>query len=242
MTTHLVQVTLPAASGVEKDNVVNSFCVNTNDAWVPETELGEVTIPIMGFYNFVGGNGAAVGHYISRGIARTAGGVRMDVYDISGDLAGTPHGSPIATDFGTLVAAGHAVPDYPSEVACCLTLRAINWQDQQIERPDGADQGAEVDRPRQRYTGRIYVGPLEAAAGTTGSDGRVRPHADLQTALLNSAEQLYDQLAANGHFWAVWSRKDAVARGLTEVQVDDAFDVQRRRGLDPTVRATRFLL
>jgi hypothetical protein len=48
--------------------------------------------------------------------------------------------------------------------------------------------------------------------------------------------------AAAGHFsalepsWSVWSRKDAVLRQITQGSVDDAWDVQRRRGEDPVAR------
>lgn len=235
----LATVTLPAASGLAKDGVTNNFVLESPDDWPPSVDLGEVTMPLANFYNHVQATGSAVGHYISRGISRVANGVVMKLYDITDDLGGTPHGSPFATDATTLIAAGHPVPDYPAEVACCLTLRAISWDEQPVERPDGPDAGTEDDRPRQRHTGRLYIGPLEAAAGTNGSDGHVRPSPDLQTTLLDAAEYLAGELAVNGHFLQVWSRKDASVRIVTDVQVDNAFDVQRRRGIAPTVRQTR---
>ena len=36
--------------------------------------------------------------------------------------------------------------------------------------------------------------------------------------------------------WSVWSRTDATLHNVVSVECDDAFDTQRRRGVDPLVR------
>ena len=88
------------------------------------------------------------------------------------------------------------------------------------------------NRPRRR--GRLYLPP---GLMTTLSLNSPRP----TTTLRDKAGALAPILADLGGVdvdWSVFSRVDGVARPVSNWWVDDAWDVQRSRGLAPTVRTT----
>ena len=49
-------------------------------------------------------------------------------------------------------------------------------------------------------------------------------------------KEMADYMTSEGWDAAVWSRSDAVMRIVTSIAVDDAFDIQRRRGVDKISR------
>lgn len=239
MTDYLVTVEHAHSSGLPEDSAFNNFAIDAFPGWDPATALGEVTIPVAQFFKTVqAGTGQSIDSYLSAGISRAALSRKLRVYDIESNLDGSPHGSPVAMDSSTPSAAINDDP-LPEEVALCLTIRGDGWSEALIEEPDeDVPADAKVDRPRQRHSGRIYIGPLGVAALDTATLF-ARPNATFLTTVLDAAEALQAALSANGHNWAVWSRKDALLRNLTDVQVDNAFDSQRRRGVAPTIRQTR---
>ena len=88
---------------------------------------------------------------------------------------------------------------------------------------------SEVNRPR--YRGRLYLPCYAMGMSTAGA----RPALTAQT----KASELVPILADLGGTevdWCVWSRRDAVARPVTNWWVDNAFDVVRSRGLRATSR------
>lgn len=241
MPTYLTQVTFAATSGLAEDAVVNDFVVDYLNP-IDETNVGQLTIPIASFYNFVAAGGQSVASFISGMISRAVSSATMKVFDITGHLDGSPHGSPVATDAMTLSAAALDT-SLPEEVAVVLTTRADGWQGAAVDVPAGAPGPAGNLRPKQRLSGRLYVGPLATHANHGGelAGAEPRPTIELRTALLDAAEHLVDQLAAavpDGS-WSVWSRADAQTTPITHVQVDDAFDTMRSRGRDATSRLTR---
>lgn len=232
----LIQVILAHVSGFAEDNVVNTFSVESPDSWLPSLELGEVTIPIANFYNEVQPEGSSLASWISPGISRVAAAHEIRLFDVTDHLDGSPHGSPFQSDRFTMVA--NAAGTYlPEEVALALTLRTGDYADAPVEAPDGADANALPDRPRQRRTGKVYVGPFTASAATNVAN-KARPDLELQTVLLEAATALQAALQVGGHELCVWSRADAEFRHVEYVQVDNAWDTQRRRGSDATVRTT----
>lgn len=106
-----------------------------------------------------------------------------------------------------------------------------------METPDGADPGGAVDRPRQRRSGRIFLGPFNVAAMADVTD-RCRPSQFLIDQALERIQNLALGLGNNGHWVCVWSRVDGAFYRITHAQVDNAFDTQRRRGVEATVRTT----
>jgi hypothetical protein len=106
----------------------------------------------------------------------------------------------------------------PNELACCLSY-------------------ATVDDPEQstaRRRGRIYVGPLAASA--VNAD---RPDSILRDFILDFGELLGSAGNAGNSTWRMKSQVDNVYATIESIWVDDAWDVQRRRGLAPTLRDTR---
>lgn len=117
----------------------------------------------------------------------------------------------------------------PSEVALCLSFQAA------------AASGSPIARRR----GRVFLGPLQVATlGTTAADGEVRPtnaalaafdtfYSDLRTAVAgigSYAHCVYSPTSDES------SSLDGSTHVVSEVWMDDSFDIQRRRGSDPTSR------
>lgn len=227
MASVLAQVVLPHVSGLPENNVVNTFAFNTPSVGIVDTELGLIGTDIIGFYNTPGG-GSAVGSYLGEQISRSLS-ARIQFYDLTGHLDGTPHGSPVfETDFG-LIASG-AGQELPSELAVCLSFNALYGTDPEF----GPLVGGARSRPRARDRGRIYLGPLHFGLGVfDATQGEVRVSTTARTDIKNSAVTLRD--SANSA-WGVWSRANGVIEPVSAVWVDDAFDVQRRRGVKASAR------
>lgn len=235
----LAVATLEGTSGFTEDSAQNSFVFN--DGLVGGSiSLAEGLVLaqlVVDFYNATGTGSGNLADWMSRSLSDVAGSSVVKVYDITNALGGGPHGSPIALLPFALATTGNT--SLVSEAALVLTLRAAGAAAAQVETPDGADPGTLVDRPRQRLTGRVYIGPLAASASVTDADFRPRPAANLRTRLLDSAEDLWNAAIAAGWTWEVWSRVLAATAPIVSAEVDDAFDTQRRRGVNPTVRNAR---
>jgi hypothetical protein len=106
-------------------------------------------------------------------------------------------------------------PPLPAEVAICLSYNA----------------GAPIT-PRRR--GRIFLGPLgtNVLAAGAGTDARVST--TVQTNIANAAANL----AALGTLypWVIYSPTSGAFDEVTQGYVDNAFDIQRRRGFKTTAR------
>lgn len=86
--------------------------------------------------------------------------------------------------------------------------------------------------PQARRRGRIYIGPILANVNVSG-----RPSSTTRTAIADAAEALRTALNTDpNHYWAVWSTVDQEAVEVQNGWVDDAFDTQRRRGVEATSR------
>jgi hypothetical protein len=253
---HLFVVRLASLSGLSVDQVINSFAVDF--AAAPDaTALGAVAGELVNFYNENHGAGY-VAQYLSGELSRAAFASRIDIYDISASLAGTPHGSPIQTVTWTL-AAGLVAARLPAEVAVALSIVA----DQVLDVPEEGEVDpdiptaasaiavgapathAGVTRPRARRRGRLYVGPLNVSAldetFPAGDTAINPPFANLVATAAQSLVSRLPLIDPEAH-WCVWSRRDAQLYALTDTEdqlvgwIDDAFDTQRRRGRKATSR------
>lgn len=241
-TTHAV-VTLPSVSGFPEDSIVNTFTIGTPLA--VSTDPGDITTALTFFYNGAAANqDNPLAWYLSAQVSRAALGSKIALYNVTNHLDGSPHGPPYFEDSFTLGAANsNAV--LPTEVALVATLLGQGRGDVSPEVPDDADPsgvndpGIERDRPMQRRTGRIYLGPL-GLAGYDSGDGRptllsrqdiLDAMTGLNTALLGRPSGPYRLV--------VWSRANAATYPVQSCFVDNAYDTQRRRGLRPTVRLTQ---
>lgn len=234
----LATVTFANTTGIARDNVVNDFVAVTDPAKTPAVVGADLLAALTRFYNLAS-EPFDLAHYLGAQLSRVAAQTTVRAYTLDGHLDGTPHGSPFFTGTFTLDprAGGNTFPD---EVACVATIRAAGWDTALVEVPDGADPGTLVDRPRQRRSGRCYIGPLEAAAADFTTDAP-RPSVAFMQVVRAAYQTLAADLVAGGHHLGVWSRVDAAVRNAVRVEVDNAFDTQRRRGVRATSRINSVL-
>jgi hypothetical protein len=111
-------------------------------------------------------------------------------------------------------------PSLPHELAVCMSFQGST--------------GSGFNMRRRR--GRLYLGPFASNANGTG--GVVLPA--LRTAIANAADTFLGLSGTTDWQWGVISMA-GIGVGFTPVVsgwVDDAWDIQRRRGLRPTTRTT----
>lgn len=99
-------------------------------------------------------------------------------------------------------------------------------------------QGPKISGIKQaRRRGRNYIGPLKASLNTLG-----RPSATALTNLAAAYDLFGTQVnAITDVDWVVWSGVSLTATPITDGWVDNAFDTQRRRGVQTTSRTTYVL-
>lgn len=246
MTDLLITATLEDSNGFTDDSVITSFAFRSA-MQDPLQAADNLNPAVISFFNDVAAPAVApISSFLSSQIDRSAGACTIRAYDITGKLGYLepgdegfvigkkrlhPMGSPIDEDSFTLGPA--AQPDnLPPQIANVITLRSRNALQAAVEGPGDI-------RPKQRLTGRIYVGKLNNRAAVPGSAAAgnfPRPDGDFQTACLEASEKL--ALTAEGvqAVWCVWSRTAGQLHGITSVEVDDSWDVLRSRKTKPTVR------
>jgi hypothetical protein len=133
------------------------------------------------------------------------------------DMADPEPRSPL--DISTFNIAPAAGTAHPSDVSICLSYRA--------DYPSGAN--------RARRRGRIYLGPLLAATGTTITGQGLRVSATAIAAIRTGAE-LLDTVITTPIEWAMWSQTDGVARPIVEASIDNQFDTRRSRDNQASTR------
>lgn len=234
----LATVTIQSDTGVPTDAVVNTFAINQyTPSTATSTENQNVALAFVNFYvSSPGGTtrtGSAltgsISSYLSPVLNNSAGMMTVRLYDIP--APGNLMGSPAYTMTQTLIASALSSPTpIPSEVALAVTLEAGGRENAAVELGNGT-------RPKSRYTGRIYIGPLNNHAVTT-LNGVARPatlFADVCINAVNALDQAIRTVNVAADL-AVWSRVDGLVRAVRAVSVDDSFDIQRRRGEKPSLR------
>jgi hypothetical protein len=222
----LVTTVLKALSNIPDDQFMNNWVFTTPTGAYTQAEVDAVLTDIEAFYNVAEPTTAnKVTDFLSNEISRAAGGAEHMVYDITGFLDGTPHGSPTFRKVWTLGASNApAAVNLPSEVAVVLSFNASYAGDAEF---------LGATRPRARDRGRVYIGPLNVNSDEADPETRARPFIGLRNTLAGRAEVLMN---ASGHAWSVWSRVNAAVEPVVGGWVDNAFDIQRRRGPEPTSR------
>ena len=233
MSLTLASVVFQHMSGLSQDRMVNDFVFDHSDNLQNPALATGIANAVRDFYNVRLPSGADIAAYLSPVIDRGANKTEVRMYDITNDLTGTPHGSPEATRFFTLdpVVGNTALP---SELAVCLTMRGDYGDEPEFGTETGPGGGRLRLRARRR--GRLYIGPLETQV-IAGDPTTKRPlvSASFRTPITLAAKTLMDMPDLD---WRVWSRVNGETYSIKECWVDDAFDVQRRRGEDPIARTT----
>lgn len=116
------------------------------------------------------------------------------------------------------LAAAPTTSSLPSEVAICLSFQG--------ERVGG--------QPQARRQGRIYIGPLRTTVNVSG-----RPGSAFRATMASAAANFKDAIEAiPDASWVVYSTVNQSSTVVTNGWIDDAFDTQRRRGVERTARTT----
>jgi hypothetical protein len=233
-----VQVILPAASGLLRDSVVNTFTFQAG-ADLGSSDYGDIDTAIAHFFNTAAsGATQAIGAYIGASVSRSVD-VITKHYRVESHLSGSPAGSPAHVgNLGHLVSTiSGATGGFPSEVAIALGFHGPYTG---VAEFGG---GTPPTRPRSRLRGRIYVGPLllnSVVWSVESTTNRIVVGSQIKTDLLAAGAAMFDELAGLSPAvnWVVWSRKNADVAVISTLTVDDAFDTQRRRGQDPQVRTS----
>lgn len=240
----LAQIVLANQNGITADSFVNTLAIERPEAGpATQEELLDVSAAVHSLFTGAISEGVGVaplGALIGQQVSRTANACTVNLYDISGKLElgapdengrrkPPPHGSPIFVDPFTMPPADYPNA-LPNQMAAVVTLRSRTALESPVE--DGAV------RPRQRGTGRIYLGPLNEGAVTNNNT-----NPKVAQRLLDDAtaafEEMQQELNAAGWALSVWSRTRGMLSVVTSVEVDNSFDVIRSRKIKATYRQKR---
>lgn len=210
MAVYRFQVQFESISGLAEDRVVNVLHGNCAD----DTDAIATAAAIANCYGTVlTGQTSGLTEYYGKSISRVGGAHEIKVYDLADPEPRTPVMNQV---FGALAA--NVDDNLPREIALCLSFQG--------EPTSGANQA--------RRRGRIYLGPFNSSAlGGTGSTVDARPLDTMLDDIEIFAQALFD---ISTWEWGVKSTFSAVLIPVHDGWVDNAFDVQRRRGADPTAR------
>lgn len=203
-------VSLPPVSGQPKDTVKLDFSFAS-----PTITL---TNNIANFFNVADATwSASISNYLSPTISRAASGTLIQLYDLTGHLDGSATNRPPYYQTTFTLSSG-ATTALPSELAAVLSMHAdfSNVPEHEIG-----------ERPRSRYRGRLFIGPMGtiASEADTSSKRALVAHTTMDILSVAAGKLLLAEPT-----WSVWSRRDAVMRPIIGGFVDNAWDVQRRRG------------
>jgi hypothetical protein len=203
-------VTLPSLDGVSKNSVKMDF--NFAD------DVFDVMGAVAAFFT-VAAPGAtnAAGKWISAFYSRANLACTIQKYSLTAPLAGTGvSGPPLLTQGFTLpVALGSSAPQ---EIAVGLSYHATY---------SSIPEHGPHSRPKARYRGRIYFGPVVTTAMT--QDGTTK-RCFVAPTVVTDLKAAAAKLLADQPTWGVYSRVDRIIRPVVGGWIDDEFDVQRRRG------------
>lgn len=223
MAQYHAQVIFPFFTGLPRDVAINTF--NFRGSTGNTEAVQAITARLQNLYNVGEGASQTLASHMGLSISRAS--CRIKVYEVPTTFG--PMGDPIEDLGWSLGAAGTGIYPLPMEVAVCCSMV-------------GLDQGVGDTIPIRRRRGRFFLGPLNSLAIDTTLDNYPNVSNTTRTNLAAKAAVLQ---AANDEdaTWCVWSRAGweagAGADAWQEVQsgwVDNEFDTQRRRELDPTAR------
>lgn len=219
-------IVLNHKSGIvaDADHIGLYFATGTD---ATATDFDNMKTHIAAFFNTTPtGAGASLGSYLSNALAVTTDAMAMRFYKmpaVPGQL-----GSPVATRTWTLSTTG--AQGMPNEMAACLSYQKTYGTDVEF--------GAGGLRPRSSDRGRVYLGPLsgsEISQDTTTKEVRIGSTGLPQVAVKAAHQFLGTAMTADSITWVQFSRKRWTFDAVTKCWMDNAYDIQRRRGVLPTV-------
>lgn len=211
----LAQARLPYFTNVARDVAVNTFHFSAPDNTA--ALAGAVAGKVIQFYTQAGVvDGDKIGGFLSPVVKRTAGALEVKVYDMSQPKPRVP----VAITTGTVPMAlnGDALP---LEIAVCASYKSAYT--------------AGISNARLR--GRIYLGPLNAAAITNGTSSTFPAVSSRFITAISNSCKILSQDSGNGIRWAVYSRVGTMLNTIDSGWIDNEPDTQRRRQEGPTSRS-----
>lgn len=208
-------VVFPGRTNVPEDRFVNTLYIDLGADPV-ESSADQLTTTLSACWNTPGGtNPSNIADYYSRFISNTI--CQFLFYD----MADPEPRIPVSRTW-TLANAQTNTDDLPEEVAVCVSFHG--------EPPITA-----------RRRGRLYLGPFSnrALSGDTAGGGQSpsRPNTGLTSAIAATFNALREELTGLGWTWVIRSTVPSVNYvPVVGGWVDNAWDTQRRRGVDPTAR------
>lgn len=241
----LTQIDLSHVSGKPEDKVVHTFA-GTHPGTPDTSELDSWAARIYAWYVAAHTGPKGPENFLSGLISRAPGSMVQKSYIIP--VVRGLFGSPDHVVTTALPAAQGAMP-WPEEMAVVVSRHALltdvaeEGAQEQIPTPRRAiAMGAPAThlgtpRPAARRRGRMFFGPLNDGARDGAQGAAVPPIVSgaLQLALVEAEKTLADSVG--GIQLGVFSRRDWVVRECRGGFVDNAFDVQRRRGHRSTARS-----
>lgn len=216
-------------SGLAEDDIVNTWYFRSNTEVIGDG--ADLIMIVNDFYNQqVTATNTSVVQHIATTLMQTAR-ERYKIYDMDHE---SPRSPVVDTTPGTPNPANGTAVALPGEVAVCLSYRAALLS------------GTSAARRR----GRMYLGPLNTTASSVEATLlNARPNLPMRQAIIACADRMAALALTNGWTWVVYSPTVAAdpgvngggefaAQTITDVWCDDAFDVQRRRGVKPTSRVS----
>lgn len=204
-------VTIPMDSGVAEDAVTNTFHFNVTDAVAGSADI---EAKLEEFYGVNTTTGDSIFGSIMSGNVDNLN-VVLRTYNLSDPeprvpvLTSTLSGLP-----------GPPASALPPELAICLSYRAAYTS----------------GTPNARRRGRIFIGPLNDSVNGAGIAGDVVVFSARDT-IAAAADRLATASDAVSD-WVVRSDVGNTTATVIAGWVDDAFDVQRRRGIRATARSS----
>jgi hypothetical protein len=208
MANYRVMAQFENRSGLPEDRIVNTWWFQCPAVGADAAD--RIATALIEFYNTPPATGVSVGSFMASYVSRAAGASRIQTYNMADPTPREPQSHIFQLD-GT-----NTGDSFPAEVSAVLSF----YSDRNL--------------PRQR--GRVFLGPLKTSAG-----GLITRDVVPQSGFLNTVAQAADRLrqAADDPTFLVWSVHSDVS-GLylpvTNGWVDDAFDIQRRRGTKTQAR------
>lgn len=223
MTKHYeVQTILKSRTGFDRDSVVNTWSFVGPDA-PTEAEFEQLGGNLVNFFieNHVPASGVShlLSAYISNEIVRPEHVHECKVYrrPAAPPGPGTGLGSPVFTAvFGLENSADTGA--LPSQVSVGASFSASLI---------GFSEILGNTRPKAQRRGRLFIGPLDGIARTSGAHNEADVTANLQETLNSSMKKLAERPGPWG--WEVFSRKNWTGDLVAGGYVDNRFDTQRRR-------------
>lgn len=229
MPIYRAQVTLNRRSGIPRDAVTNSWTFLT-DSPNAEAVAGSVTTQLELFY-------AAIRSFLSNTLSQEVNANRVKLYRLTPGQAGPQDdvlGPPLAQRSWSMgpTATGSAA----AELAVALSFNADIF---------GISEEQGTSRPANRRRGRVFIGPLGDNTGVPEpTTNELRPSDGFRNSILDAVMTMNANLAAIAPaiIHVAYSAMDNVTRPIVRYSVDNAYDVQRRRGVRPTNKLQRLVI